>query len=220
MKEIKNLIKQTSYNKDTDIFDWLNSFEFNKMISSIDNNFNIFENIQDSPFDCDIQSTNILYNNDYVFRMPHENDIQHSINKYKRRFEKFINYKNDSDGLYLFIRIINTGFSNCPAESLENNYNEENYNRLMTYLPINSKILLITHRKLLADDKNKIFYKFYVVDNIISPDFIAYGPYLQNKKDIIDYYQTCFDYISNNFNNFDINAVYSYIKNENIGILN
>ena len=122
--------------------------------------------------------------------------------------------------IYLFIRIINTGFSNCPAESLENNYNEENYNRLMTYLPINSKILLITHRKLLADDKNKIFYKFYVVDNIISPDFIAYGPYLQNKKDIIDYYQTCFDYISNNFNNFDINAVYSYIKNENIGILN
>jgi len=28
--------------KDTDIFDWMNSFEFNKNIKSLDNKFNIF----------------------------------------------------------------------------------------------------------------------------------------------------------------------------------
>ena len=38
-------IPETDYAKETDIFDWINSFEFNKIIKSIDNKFNIFDNL-------------------------------------------------------------------------------------------------------------------------------------------------------------------------------
>jgi hypothetical protein len=188
------------------------------MIKSIENKFNIFENIVNSPIIDDISQNNIYYNEEYSFRLPHENDLVQSIIKYNIRFERFINYKNDISNNYLFIRIINHGIFNISKENLEENYNEENYYKLISYLPINSKILLITHKKILENEKNKIFKKFYVMDNIIIPNHIAYGEYLEKKEYIIGCYQKCFDYICNNFENFDENILYNFIKNDNIGI--
>jgi hypothetical protein len=216
---IKSLIQLTRYKKETDIFDWINSFIFHKMIKCIDNNCNIFENIIKSPVNIDLNSENIYCNEEYSFRIPHEIDLEQSTINYKRRFERFINYKNENDN-YLFIRMINKGRYNISEEILENNYNEENYNKMMSYLPLNSKILLITNVKLSSDEKNKIYNKFYVIDNVINPEHVFYGKYLQYKTDIIECYENCFKYISDNFDNFDTNIIYEFIKNENIGIFN
>ena len=38
---IKKLIQNTNFKKETDIFDYMNSFEFNKNIKSLNNKFNI-----------------------------------------------------------------------------------------------------------------------------------------------------------------------------------
>ena len=212
---IKNLIKNTTYDKSTDIVDWVNSFEFDKLVEVIDKKINIFENTTNS---IDLK-TNITtyYNEQYLFRMPHEIDIEKSIITYQKHLDQFFDYKNDTDN-YLFIRQLNLGQLERPAEILENNYNEETYNKLMLCLPVNSKILLITNKKLLPAEKNKIFDKFYVLDNIIRPDHIAYGDYLPRKKEIVGYYQDMFDNICNNFDNVDNNIIYNLVKNENIGL--
>jgi hypothetical protein len=212
---IKSLIQETDYAKETDIFDWINSFEFNKIIKSIDNKFNIFDNIIKSPLDVDLKSYNIYFNEDYSFRIPHEINLDNSRKTYTKRFERFINYKNDSNN-YLFIREINRGRYNIKAECLENNYNEENYSKIISYLPINSKILLITNEKLSSDDKIKISKFFYVIDDVISPQHIAFGDFLQHKTHIIKCYNNMFNYICNNFDNFDIKIAYDFIKNTNI----
>ena len=69
---VKSLIQNSNFKKDTDIFDWMNSFEFNKNIKSLDNKFNIFENIIKSSIDIDLNSNNVYYNTIYSFRLPHE----------------------------------------------------------------------------------------------------------------------------------------------------
>ena len=70
---VKNLIKHTNFNKDTDIFDLINSFEFNKNIKSLDNKYNIFENIIKSPINIDLNS-----NTTYSFILPHETNLNES----------------------------------------------------------------------------------------------------------------------------------------------
>lgn len=81
---VKDLIKQTNFNKDTDIFDWINSFEFSKNVKSLDNKYNIFENIIKSPLNIDLNSNNVYYNSTYSFRLPHETNLNESKNLFKK----------------------------------------------------------------------------------------------------------------------------------------
>tara|TARA_B000000475_G_scaffold268432_1_gene260898 strand:+ start:610 stop:1293 length:684 start_codon:yes stop_codon:yes gene_type:complete len=216
---VKDLIKQTNFNKDTDIFDWINSFEFSKNVKSLDNKYNIFENIIKSPLNIDLNSNNVYYNTTYSFRIPHETNLDESKKTYERRYERFINYKT-SDEKFVFIRQINRGRYSISLENLENNYNNEIYEKIISYLPTQSIILLITHEKLSLNDKNKISNNFILLDNSISPDHIAYGDYLFYKNNIIKYYNELLNYINNNFNKLDINVMKEFIKNEKIGINN
>jgi hypothetical protein len=213
---VKSIIATTKYNKETDVFDWMNSFEFNKIIKSIDNKFDIFSNIIKSPLEVDLQS-NVLYSSDYSFRLPHETNMKESIITYKRRFERFIKYKTTQDN-YLFIRLINTGRYGINAENIEENYNERSFNAIILYLPPNSKILLITDEKMTTDNKNKIYNGFYIADDVINPEHICFGKYTQYRNKIIQCYKSCFEYIDRHFNSFNANDVYKYIKNEHIGI--
>ena len=216
---VKSLIQNSNFKKDTDIFDWMNSFEFNKNIKSLDNKFNIFENIVKSTIDVDLSSDNVYYNTIYSFRLPHETNLNESKQKYARRYERFINYKKSNEK-FVFIRQINRGRYDVPAEKLESNYNDEMYAKIISYLPTQSIILLITDKKLSLDDKRNISDNFILLDNSISPEHIAYGDYLSYKNDIIKYYNELFKYINNNFNKIDINIMKELIKNEKIGINN
>ena len=94
------------------------------------------------------------------------------------------------------------------------------YAKIISYLPTQSIILLITDKKLSLDDKRNISDNFILLDNSISPEHIAYGDYLSYKNDIIKYYNELFKYINNNFNKIDINIMKELIKNEKIGINN
>ena len=214
---VKWLIQDSNFKKNTDIFDWINSFEFNKNIKSLANKFDIFENIVKSPINVDLKSSNVYYNTLYSFRLPHETDLSESKQKYARRYERFINYKNSNEK-FVFIRQINRGRYDVPAEKLESNYNDEMYAKIISYLPAQSIILLITDKKLSLDDKKNISDDFILLDNIISPEHIFFGNYLSYKNDIIEYYNELFEYINNNFNNLDINIMKELIKNEKIGI--
>lgn len=213
---VKSLIQNSNFKKDTDIFDWMNSFEFSKNIKSLDNKFNIFENIVKSTINQDLSSDNVYYNPIYSFRLPHETNLSESKQKYARRYARFINYKNSNEK-FVFIRQINRGKYGIPAEKLESNYNDEMYAKIISYLPAQSIILLITDQKLSLDDKRNISDNFIVLDNSISPEHIFYGDYLSYKNDIIKYYNELFKYINKNFNNLDINIMKELIKNEKIG---
>ena len=215
---IKTLINATKYNKETDIFDWINSFYFNKLILSLENKFDIFNKLIKSPIKVDLLVDNVFYNEIYSFRLPHEVDLTLSKDIYNRRLDRFMEYKTINES-YLFIRIINyTGRYNVNAECINENYNEDCYNRLMTHLPMKSKILLITHHKLSTEDKSNIFYKFYVVDNIINPDHISYGNFLEFKPKIIKCYESCFEYIDKHFDNLDVNMIQHFITNSHINL--
>tara|TARA_B110000046_G_scaffold176437_1_gene202122 strand:+ start:415 stop:846 length:432 start_codon:yes stop_codon:yes gene_type:complete len=141
------------------------------------------------------------------------------VKTYSRRYERFINYKNSNDK-FVFIRQINRGRYEIPPENLESNYNDEMYEKIISYLPTQSIILLITHEKLSLNDKNKISNNFILLDNSISPEHIAYGDYMFYKNNIIKYYNEFLNYINNNFNKLDINIMKEFIKNEKIGINN
>jgi hypothetical protein len=214
---IKSLIKLTDYNKESDIFDWLHSFEFSKLIKSIDNKLDILNKIIKSPISVDLKLANVYFNEEYSFRLPHETNIHESILKYKRRFERFIGYKNTNEN-YLFLRVINTGRYDVSPELIENNYNEKCFNDIMLHLPLNSKILLFTHCKMSKELKDKIYNKFYLVDDVMSSEHVFFGSYLKDKNKIIQCYKLCFEYIDKNFENFDTNTIYEFIKNEHIGI--
>ena len=215
---VKSLIQHSNFKKDTDIFDWMNSFEFSKNMKSLDDKFNIFENIVKSPIDVDLRSNNVYYNSTYSFRLPHETNLNESKQTYARRYERFINYKNSNEK-FVFIRQINRGRYDVVAEKLESNYDDQMYARLTSsYLPKQSIILLITDEKLSLDDKKNISDNFILLDNSISPEHIAYGDYLSFKHDIIKYYNELFKYIYNNFHDLDINIMKDFINNEKIGI--
>ena len=214
---VKDLINLTKYKKESDIFDWMNSFEFNKMINCLDGKCNIFDNIIQSPLIVDQHSSNVYFNELYSLRLPHEKNINESKYKYNRRYERLLNYKNDTN-TYLCIRLINGGRYGINPEVLENNYNERCFNRIMSYLPPNSKILLLSESKMTQENLNKIFQKFIIVDDCIDPAHVFYGKFLQNKNVIINCYKSCFDYIDKNFDVLDVKKIYNFIKNENIYI--
>lgn len=216
---VKSIIQETDFKKESDIFDWINSFEFNKNIKSIENKFNIFENLAKSHLNVDSKSNNVFFNTEYCFRLPHETNFLESSQKYKRRYERFINYKNSSDK-FVFIRQINRGRYGIPAENIENNYNDESYEKIISYLPEKSKILLISDKVIPLDEKNNISDKFFVIDDIISPEHIAYGNYLKYKKQIVKFYNELFEYIKNNFDYLNVNIMKEIVSNKKIGIYN
>ena len=167
---VKSLIQDSNFLKDTDIFDWMNSFEFNKNIKSLDNKFNIFENIVKSPIDVDLNSNNVYYNPLYSFRLPHETNLSESKQNYERRYERFINYKNSNEK-FVFIRQINKGRYGVPAEKLESNYNKKDFGKYYNRVTKSGGIiLLITDEKLSLDDKRNISDNFILLDNSISPE--------------------------------------------------
>ena len=59
-----------------------------------------------SKLDCDKNNKQVLYNENYDFRLPHEQEYFINpniiIDKYKRRYERFINYKNEENN-FIFV---------------------------------------------------------------------------------------------------------------------
>ena len=168
-----------------------------------------------------LASKNVFYHPTYSFRLPHETNLSESAVKYKRRFERFTDYKNsaNNDEPFLFVRMIHyTGRYGVEAESLKENYDENCYERWMKYLPSNSKILLISCHVLSAEDKNQIFGGFYVVDDVMNPEHIAYGDYVKSKRKIIQCYDVCFEYMDKNFNDLNTEMMQSFISNAHIGL--
>lgn len=214
---VKSLINLTKFKKETDLFDWMNSFEFNKIINCLDAKCDIFRNIVKSPISIDVNNTTVHWNERYSFRMPHETNINESIITYKRRHERFLGYKKTKDN-YLFFRLINCGRYEFDPESLETNYNEICFNRLMSFLPENSKIMLISDKKMTDANLKLISNKFIVVDDCMNPEHVYFGPYMHHKNLIIACYDKCFEYIDKNFNTLDSNKIHSFIKNEHLGI--
>ena len=154
---IKSLINITKFKKNSDLFDWMNSFEFAKIVDSIYNEFDIFKNISKSNLEVDYESKNVLFNDKYMFRLPHEEyDQDKNTIKYNRRYKRFIEYKQDVNNDYLFIRMINTGRYGLEKEDLKKNYSHNVYNRIIEFLPIRSKILLITDTILSVEEKSLI----------------------------------------------------------------
>ena len=153
---LKLLIKSTKFDDQTDVFDWINSFYFKNLIECIENNCDIFNGIEKSKFDIDQDSNkNIWYNPKYYFRLPHETNLTESTITYKKRFDRFLNYKNQNDD-YLFIRIVNfTGRYHISAENITENYSDQQYFKLVKFLPKNNKILLlITQKYLMISNRN------------------------------------------------------------------
>jgi hypothetical protein len=77
---------------------------------------------------------------------------------------------------------------------------------------------LITNKKLSLHEKSKIYKEFYIIDNAILPEHIAYGDFLSFKKIIINSYNNLFCYIEKNYFNLDINFANKLINNSIIGI--
>jgi hypothetical protein len=215
---VKSLIKNTRSDGETNIFDWINSFYFEKLIASIENNFNIFEELTKSAEITDTRLP-VYINRRYSFRLPHETDIAISVETYKRRFERFKDYRSIPDN-YLFMRMINLkGRYEYPPEEIEENYGEKCYERLMKLLPPNSKVLLFTNEKM-PDDIKSLFHKgFIVVDNVMNPEHIFYGKYMELGAQIIDSYRKCLDYIEKHFSDLDPLVIQALISNDKLRIV-
>lgn len=212
---LKLLIKLTKYDDQTNVFDWINSFYFKYLIECIEHNCDIFDCIEKSKFDIDRDSNkNIWYNPKYHFRLPHEISLTESTITYKRRFDRFIDYKNKNDN-YLFIRIVNfTGRYHVSPEIISENYSDQQYFKLVKFLPKNNKILLLITQIVSDDIKSQFSKHFILVDDVINPEYVTYGKYLDQKKMIVDQYSKCFDYIKNNFQSLNVNNIKKFISND------
>lgn len=214
---VRGLLQKTPYRKEVDVFDWMNTFSFEKLIDCLENECDdILDKLIISPLSIDNNNPRIYFNERYNLRLPHESNITLSKDKYKRRYNRFCSYNKDED-TYIFIRQICMGRYGIPGEDL-NIYNDTNYERLAKFLPPNHKILLITDCKLSQDDKDKISNKYYIVDDSISVEHIAYGEYMKYSKRILQLYVEMFDYINAHFNTFTASECKEFIKNERIGI--
>ncbi len=214
---MKSLINETIFRGETNILDWMYTFYFKYIISSLENGFNICNNLSKSHLEVDSNSVNTLYNNIYHFRLPHENSGYKE--KYKRRYDRFLNYKQQSDN-FLFIRLINiSGRYGVNSENINENYSEQQFNDIMNCLPKNSKILLLTH-EIIPDDKKRLFYnKFYVIDNIINPEHISFGDMIKYKNNIIKFYNEFFSYIDKNYHNLNICLMKNFISNKRLYLI-
>ena len=208
---VKDLIKLTPYNKDTDIFDWMNNFYFSKTVDSLANGFNIFENIGLSTLEADTKkgSTMVLYNKEYDFRLPHEKEYFYNkqiiIDKYARRYNRFTQYKESLDN-FLFIRLINVrGRYGKVKENIVSEYSKENYDKIQQYLPKYNKIMLFVDDILDSVIREKIYSKFIVVENIIHPGFVAGGTLFPYKNILLKKYNQFFKHCEKDFKHISDN---------------
>lgn len=207
---VKWLIEKIpKYNKETDIFDWLNSFDMVKLVESLENNFNIFDDITRHH-----QNRIHLYNKKYDFRLPHEKnywiDKKPIIEKYKRRHMRFLNYKNNTHDNFLFIRLINDEGPYGSNMESSSNYTNEVYDRLIKFLPKNSKIILLCEHHM--ENKNKISDNFILIENAINPlkGMVVQG--LRNKYKNI--YGTFLNYCDKNYDALDYKILERLISND------
>ena len=207
------------YETATNVFDWINSFYFKNLIECVSNNFEDFTKTGLSPIDplnTGIEhESNIIYNLKYNFRFPHEKendcfDTEYDSfkDKYNRRILRFKSFATQ-DNNFLFTRYYQSGQYNMKKEILEEDYNNNNYYKLIKKLPKNSKILVISDE--IISDEFKKNSKFYIIDNVILPHNAYYGDLLSFKDKIMLGYLNLFKYIENNFDNFDINKCKEFI---------
>jgi hypothetical protein len=168
---VKDLCKKIGYDKETDLYDWANTFEFRKSLACLDSKVDIFDDIHDI---STLAPLTEFYNSTFSIRFPHDKEYFENrslvSDKFTRRFERFTKYKTDAVNRYLFVRSLNhRGGYGFPAEDVETNYSEAVYNQLQKYLPPNSHVLLITC-SCLKKIKHKIYSKFLVFDNVINID--------------------------------------------------
>jgi len=198
----KDVLKKCGYDKETDIFDWMNTFYFGSLISSLENNFNIFDNIEvcklpGEPYD------NVIFNNLYNFRLPHDSEYWKNrdvvIEKYQRRFNRFLQYRIDNDN-YLFIRTIRLDNQyGIEEESILQQYSETNRLRINKFLPSNSIIVLLTDKKIDSKVKEIVNKNYILLDEICHPEKIIYTGNKEEQERMLNLYNDFFCYCDEHF---------------------
>ena len=99
---------------------------------------------------------------------------------------------------------------------MANNYTDDIYDKIINYLPKKSIIILLYHKFINNETKNSISKKFIILENIVSPHYISYGPYMDQKEKIIKLYKNFFEYVDSNFDNLDINNMCNILSIKHI----
>lgn len=198
----KNLIKL--FNKDeknqiSDIFDWCKTFDFNNLIKALEDNWNILKQT-----DIIVDNKGFIHNIKYKIYLPHDNynKITDEIIKYTRRYDRFINYKNNNDTYICLRKITCEEKININGYNYDNNdkhlYTKENYDKIIKYLPQNTYIVLLCPLQL---DKNiNIYDKFIVLENIINPGLLFHTASFEEQSIYKEKYQNFFNKIKENEN--------------------
>lgn len=198
---IRELDKKDN-NQESDVFDWMKSFNFTKLVESLENDFKIFEKEDIVEF----KDLNAFYNKKYDFYLPHDEeyfkDKSELIRKYKRRLERLSKYQQP-----IVIREINfsnsysvkdTKIADFKNNDIVDDYSEENYERIMKFLPRDSTIILFSSKPLEKDVKDKIGSKFVLIDNCYD-----FQESLRFKPDQLKNFKIFFEAISKNVKNID-----------------
>lgn len=176
----KLLIKKidlNNRNQETDIFDWMKSYSFEKMILALENNFDIF-NEKDIRVVTELKA---YHNMKYDFYLPHEEpfnpkDMKHLIEKYNRRYKRFLTYKElKQDSVIIREVTFKTGdfsvrnkkIANIDRLEFPDDYNEENYTRIMKFLPEDCPFILFVYRKITDEERKNIYHKFIVIEEMM-----------------------------------------------------
>jgi hypothetical protein len=155
--------------QESDVFDWMKSFNFTKLIEALESNLDIFNEEDIEVFEI----YNSFYNFKYDLYLPHDEeyftDKKRLIEKYQRRLKRLSEYESP-----IVIREINysdtysvkdTKIADFKNNSLIEDYNNKNYDRIMKFLPKDATIILFSQRKIDDEIKEKISSKFYLIDD-------------------------------------------------------
>lgn len=199
---IKEFDPKDKQNQISDIFDWMKSFSFEKMIDALESGFDIFDK-RDIKM---IPELKAYHNNKYQIYLPHEtpyvSDLSKLDKKYKRRYERFLDYKKLS-GKCIIIREVtmkqgdfsvrNRKISDIEKCEFPNDYNKQNYDRIMKFLPDNCPFILFVYRKLTQEEREKIYHKFIVIEEMMD-----FQQGVRFDKKIIQKYKIFFEKLSSN----------------------
>ena len=198
-KKLIRLFNKDEKNQITDIFDWCKTFDFNNLIKGLEDNWNILKQT-----DIIVDNKDVIHNIKYKFYLPYDNynKIRDEMIKYKRRYDRFINYKNNNDTYICLRKITCKEKININGYNYDNNdkhsYTKENYDKIIKYLPQNTYIVLLCPFQL---DKNiNIYDKFIVLDNIINPGLLFHTASFEEQRFYKEKYQIFFKKIKENEN--------------------
>lgn len=198
-KKLIRLFNKDEKNQITDIFDWCKTFDFNNLIKGLEDNWNILKQT-----DIIVDNKDVIHNIKYKFYLPYDNynKIRDEMIKYKRRYDRFINYKNNNDTYICLRKITCKEKININGYNYDNNdkhsYTKENYDKIIKYLPQNTYIVLLCPFQL---DKNiNIYDKFIVLDNIINPGLLFHTASFEEQRNYKEKYQNFFKKIKENEN--------------------